>query len=180
MTAELSGSHDGHGLRIGIVVARFNKYITSRLLEGARSALSQCGVSDEDVTVAWVPGSFELPLIASKMAASGRYDAVACLGAVIRGETDHYVHIAGQAATGIASAALETGVPVVFGVLTTDTVEQAMDRSGGEECEHVDAPLGSSKPELENSNGPLGGNTGYSAGLSAVETANLIKQLGPS
>lgn len=178
MTAELAGSHDGQGLRIGIVVARFNEPITSKLLEGARSALSQTGVSDEDVTDAWVPGSFELPLIAKKMAETGRFDALVCLGAVIRGETDHYLHVSQQAARGIASAALDTGVPVIFGVLTADTVAQAMDRAGGEDNKHTEVALGSSKPGLEGgSTDQVQGNAGYSAALAAVETANLTKQL---
>ncbi len=178
MTAELAGSHDGQGLRIGIVVARFNEHITSRLFEGARSALSQSGVSDEDVTVAWVPGAFELPLIAKKMAETGRFDALVCLGAVIRGETDHYLHVSKQAASGISNVALDTGVPVMFGVLTTDNIGQAIVRAGGKDGKHIDTPLGSSKPELNpNSSDEVRGNTGYGAALAAVETANLAKQL---
>ena len=151
MSRELQGGLRGEGLRIGVVVARFNDFITSRLLEGARAALESHGVSDDDVTVASVPGSFELPLAARKMAESGRYDAVICLGAVIRGETDHYEHVAGEAAKGIAAASLSSGRPVIFGVLTTDTLEQAINRAGGKS-----------------------GNNGYAAGVAAIEMANLM------
>ena len=139
MTDGLRGGLEGQGLKIGIIVSRFNGRVTSRLLEGARAALATHGVDDQDITVASVPGSFEIPLVAKKMADSHRYQAVVCLGAVIRGETDHYVHIAGEASRGIAAASLDTGVPVVFGVLTTDTVEQAMDRAGGEHGEFIEA-----------------------------------------
>jgi len=154
MTRELHGSLDGSGLRVGIVVATFNDFITSRLLEGAKAALSAHGVRDDDVTVASVPGSFEIPLVAKKMAESERYDAVICLGAVIRGETGHYEHVAGEAAKGIANVSVSTGVPVIFGVLTTDTLEQAINRAGGKS-----------------------GNNGYHAGVGAVEMANLIRAL---
>ena len=154
MARELQGNLQGEGLRIGIVVARFNEFITSRLLEGAKSGLSSHSVRDEDVTVAWVPGSFEIPTVARKMADSRRYDAIVCLGAVIRGETDHYEHVAGEAAKGIAGASLSTGTPVIFGVLTTDTVEQAINRAGGKQ-----------------------GNNGYSAAVSAIEMANLGRAL---
>ncbi len=151
MSRELQGGLRGEGLRVAIVVARFNDFITSRLLEGARAALESHGVSEDDVTVASVPGSFELPLAAKKMAESGSYHAVICLGAVIRGETDHYEHVAGEAAKGIAAASLSSGRPVIFGVLTTDTLEQAINRAGGKQ-----------------------GNNGYSAGLAAIEMANLL------
>ena len=151
MSRELQGGLRGEGLRVAIVVARFNDFITSRLLEGARAALESHGVSDDDVTVASVPGSFELPLAAKKLAESGKYDAVICLGAVIRGETDHYEHVAGEAAKGISAASLSSGRPVIFGVLTTDTLEQAINRAGGKQ-----------------------GNNGYSAGLAAIEMANLL------
>ena len=154
MTRDLRGGLDGDGLRLGIIVATFNDFITSRLLEGAKSALSAHGVRDDDVTVASVPGSFEIPLVAQKMADSGHFDAVICLGAVIRGETDHYEHVAGEAAKGIASAAASTGVPVTFGVLTTDTVEQAINRAGGKQ-----------------------GNQGYNAAVAAIEMANLVRAL---
>ena len=157
MSRELKGDLQGEGLKIGLVVARFNEFITSRLLEGAEASLASHGVKDDDVTVASVPGSFELPLIAKKMTESGSYDAVICLGAVIRGETDHYEHVAGEAAKGVAAAAASTGVPVIFGVLTTDTVEQAINRAGGKQ-----------------------GNTGYNAGIAAIEMANLVRALDSS
>ena len=154
MSVELQGGADGEGLRIAIVVATFNEFITSKLLDGARAALSRHGVRDGDVSVASVPGSFELPLVAKKLAESGQHDAVICLGAVIRGETDHYEHVAGEAAKGIANAGLSSGVPVIFGVLTTDTLEQAINRAGGKQ-----------------------GNNGYGAGLAAIEMANLVRAL---
>ena len=154
MTRELRGGLDGAGLRLGIVVASFNDFITSRLLEGAKRALSAHGVGDDDVTVASVPGSIEIPLIAHKMASSGHYDAVICLGAVIRGETDHYEHVSREAATGITNASVSTGVPVSFGVLTTDTLEQAINRAGGKQ-----------------------GNQGYDAAVAAIEMANLVRAL---
>ena len=154
MTQEVRGDLRGQGLRVGVVVARFNDFITSRLLEGAKAALSSHGVRDEDITIASVPGSFEIPLTAKKLAGSGRFDAVICLGAVIRGETDHYEHVAGEAAKGIAAVALATGVPTIFAVLTTDTVEQAINRAGGKQ-----------------------GNSGYSAGVAAIEMANLVRAL---
>jgi 6,7-dimethyl-8-ribityllumazine synthase len=154
VSTDIQGEIQGSGLRIGIVVAKFNDFITSRLLEGAKAALSTHGVREEDITVVSVPGSFELPLVARKMAESGRHDAVICLGAVIRGETDHYEHVAGEAAKGIANASVSSGRPVIFGVLTTDTLEQAINRAGGKQ-----------------------GNNGYSAGLTAIEMANLMRAL---
>ena len=154
MSVEFQGGMNGEGLRIGIVVAAFNEFITSKLLDGARTALARHGVRDDDVSVASVPGSFELPLVAKKLAESGQHDAVICLGAVIRGETDHYEHVAGEAAKGISNAAMSTGVPVIFGVLTTDTLEQAINRAGGKQ-----------------------GNNGYGAGLAAIEMANLMRAL---
>ena len=154
MTRDIQGALGGDGLRVGVVVARFNELITSRLLEGAKSGLTRHGVADGDVTIVHVPGSFEIPVAARALAKSGRYDALICLGAVIRGETDHYMHIAGQAAKGISDVSLSTGVPVAFGVLTTDTVAQAMDRSGGSK-----------------------GNAGHSAALVAIEMANLLRIL---
>ena len=137
-----------------IAVARFNEFITEKLLAGAIAGFTQHGVPDERITVVEVPGSFELPLVAKRLAASGRYAAVICLGAVIRGETAHFEHVAGQAAAGIARAAYDTGVPVIFGVLTTDTVEQAMNRAG--------LKLG---------------NKGYEAAVGAIEMADLLRQL---
>ncbi len=154
MTQEVRGDLRGQGLRVGVVVARFNDFITSRLLDGAKAALSGHGVRDEDITIASVPGSFEIPLTAKKLAGSGRFDAVICLGAVIKGETDHYEHVAGEAAKGISAVALATGVPTIFGVLTTDTLEQAINRAGGKQ-----------------------GNSGYSAGVAAIEMANLMRAL---
>ena len=148
------GELSGAGLRIGIAVSRFNEVVTSRLLAGARSALERHGVHEDDVDVAWVPGAFELPLVARKLAASGRYQAVICLGAVVRGETPHFEYVAGAAARGIADAARDTGVPVIFGVLTPNTLEQALERAGGK-----------------------AGNKGYDAAVSAIEMANLLRSL---
>jgi len=172
---ELRGTHDGHGLRIGIVSAKFNEVITARLLRGALTALYEHSVSLGDIDVARVPGSFEVPAVARAMAKSGSYDAVICLGAIIRGETDHYAHIANIAARGVADASAETGVPVIFGILTTNTVEQALDRSGGQDGETVKELLYQRKSGP--GGGVLKGNVGYSAGLDAIEMANLMRQL---
>ena len=131
MPKEIKGDMNGQGLHIGVVVARFNEVITTKLLDSAVETLIRHGVRDEDITFSWVPGSFELPVVAKAMAKSGRYQAIICLGAVIRGETSHYDLVASQAASGISSVALETGVPAIFGVLTTENVEQALDRAGG-------------------------------------------------
>ncbi len=144
----------GQGLRIGIVVARFNDLITRSLLEGARDALRRHGVDDAGVEVAWVPGSFELPLVARRLARSGRYDAVLCLGAIIRGATAHFDYVAAQAAAGIAAAARESEVPVIFGILTTETIEQALERAGTK-----------------------AGNKGAEYAVSAIEMANLLTLL---
>ena len=152
---EYAGTHQGRGLRFAIVVSRFNSFITDRLLDGARSALLAHGVAELDVTVAFVPGAFELPLAAKRMAESNGYDAVLCLGCVIRGETDHYEHVAGAAARGVMDAGLDTGVPVLFGVLTTDTVEQARERAGIE------------------------GNKGAETAMAALEMATLLRSLCP-
>ena len=154
MSPEVRGSQQGHGLRVAIVAARFNESITRRLLEGAQDGLARHGVPTEDTLTLWVPGSFELPLMAQTLAESGRWDAVVCLGAVIRHETEHYRYIAGEAARGIAEVGRRTGVPVVFGVLTTDTEEQAAERAGGK-----------------------AGNKGYDAALTAIEMANLLRKL---
>ncbi len=143
---------DGSELRIAVVVARFNEDITSRLLEGALKAAERYAVKEN--TVNWVPGSFELPVVAQKLAKSGRFDAVVCLGCVVRHETDHYRYIAGEAASGIQRASLDTGVPCIFGVLTCDTREQALDRAGGEQ-----------------------GNSGEGAMQTAIEMANLLRSL---
>lgn len=145
---------DGPGLRVGVVVARFNDFVTRPLLTGALETLERHGVADAAITVAWVPGAFELPVIAKAMAQSGRYDAVICLGAVLRGETDHYEMVAGQAARGIAAVGLDTGVPAIFGVLTADNMDQAINRAGGKS-----------------------GNIGSNAAAAAVETARLLQAI---
>ncbi|APH04547.1 6,7-dimethyl-8-ribityllumazine synthase [Bacillus weihaiensis] len=150
----LEGHLIGSGLKVGIVVARFNEFITSKLLGGAEDALRRHGVQAEDVTVAWVPGAFELPLVAKRMAESGKYDAVITLGTVIRGATTHYDYVCNEAAKGVSQASLSTGVPVVFGVLTTETIEQAVERAGTK-----------------------AGNKGYEAAVTAIEMGNLLKTL---
>ncbi len=151
--------HEGEwragNLKVGIVVARFNELITNRLLEGAVETWRRIGGSETSLEVAFVPGAFELPLVAKTMAASGRFDAVICLGAVIKGATDHYDYVCGQTASGVMQAGLSTNVPVIFGVLTTDTIEQALERAGTK-----------------------AGNKGADAILAAVETANLLAKLG--
>lgn len=124
------GMLDGKGIRIGIVAARFNEFIVSKLLGGCEDTLLRHGVAPDDIAVAWVPGAFEIPLIATRMARSGQYDAVIALGAVIRGSTDHYQYVCAEVSKGIAAASLSTGVPVMFGVLTTDNIEQAIERAG--------------------------------------------------
>ena len=146
---------DGTGLKIGVVVARFNDFITGRLLEGCRDALVRNGVSDDDIEVAYVPGCFEIPIVAQKMAASGSFDAVVTIGAVIRGSTSHFDYVAGQVSRGVASAAMATGVPVIFGIVTTETIEQAIERAGARLT-----------------------NRGFEAGLSAIETALVLAQIG--
>ncbi len=128
---ELAADGNGEGLRVCIVVAQWNAFVTHKLLDGARSGLGERGVRAEDITVAWVPGSFEVPAATRWAAGSGKFDAVIAIGTVIKGETDHYEHIAGQAAAGIMETSQTTGVPVAFGVLTCDTAEQALDRAGG-------------------------------------------------
>ena len=148
------GRLDATGLRVAVLASRFNETITKSLLDGALSALRRHGLDDASITVAWVPGAFELPVAAKRLAASGEFDAVVCLGAVIRGATGHYEHVAGQCAAGIQRAQLDTGVPVVFGVLTTDTVEQAIERAGTK-----------------------AGNKGYEAAETAIEMADLLRQL---
>ncbi len=148
------GQLRGAGVRVAIVASRFNLDVTERLLAGAREALDAHGVDPELVVVAWVPGAFELPLAAQRLASSGDFDAVVCVGAVIRGETDHYTHVATQCAAGLQRAQLDTGVPVVFGVLTTDTIEQALERAGTK-----------------------AGNKGYEAAETALEMVDLLRQL---
>ena len=149
------GTLDGAGLNIAIAVGRFNETVTTRLLAGARTALERHGVKDDNVVVAWAPGAFELPLVARAFAESGSYDAVVCLGAVIRGETPHFDFISAEAARGIGQVAADTGVPVIFGVITPNTVEQALDRAGGK------------------------ADKGYDAVVSAIEMANLMRQIRP-
>jgi len=144
----------GTGLRFALVVSRFNEFISRKLLEGALDALGRHGVVGDDVEVAWVPGSFEIPLVARRLAESGRYHAVICLGAVIRGATPHFEYIAAEVAKGVAHVGLETGVPVLFGVLTTDTIEQAVERAGTK-----------------------AGNKGFDAAMGAIEMANLMRKL---
>ncbi|MFQ5931970.1 MAG: 6,7-dimethyl-8-ribityllumazine synthase [Nitrospiraceae bacterium] len=151
---ELAGKLDAAGIRVGLVVSRYNEFVTSRLLAGAVDVLTKAGTSEEDIEVAWVPGAFEIPLVARRLARSGRFDAVICLGAVIRGETPHFEYIGREASRGIAQASWETDLPVIFGVLTTDTVEQAMERAGA--------------PER---------NRGAEAARTAIEMASLMKQL---
>ena len=152
--ATFQGELSGSGLRIAVVVARFNEEVTSRLLAGARTALEKHGVRAEDVDVAWVPGAFELPFAARKLAETQRYDAVVCLGAIIRGQTAHFDFISAEVARGIGEAARDTGVPVIFGVITPDNLEQALDRAGGKH-----------------------GNKGWEAAVSAIEMAALLEDL---
>jgi 6,7-dimethyl-8-ribityllumazine synthase len=148
------GQLRGQGMRIALVCSRFNDLITERLLAGARDGLTRHGVDEGSVSVAWAPGAFELPLVARQLAASGEYDAIITLGAVIRGATGHYEHVAGQCAAGVQRAQLDTGVPVVFGVLTTDTIEQAVERAGTK-----------------------AGNKGFEAAMTAIEMVDLLRQL---
>ena len=142
------------GIKVGIVCARFNEFIVSKLLGGCEDVLLRHGVQPDDISVAWVPGAFEIPLIASKMAKSGKYDAVIALGAVIRGSTSHYDYVCSEVSKGVANVALNSDIPVMFGVLTTDTIEQAIERAGSK-----------------------AGNKGYECALGAVEMVNLIRQL---
>jgi 6,7-dimethyl-8-ribityllumazine synthase len=151
---EIRGDDTGRGRRFALVVSRFNEIVTAKLLEGALDCLRAHEVAEGDLLVAWVPGAFELPLVARRLASSGEYDAVICIGAVIRGETAHFDHVAGQAALGIRAAAEAGGVPVIFGVLTTDTLEQAMDRAGGKH-----------------------GNKGWDSAMAAMETCSVLEQL---
>lgn len=149
-------TYEGHlvgtGLKVAIVVSRFNELLSSRLLSGAQDGFVRHGVAAEDVDVAWVPGAFEIPMVAGKLAASGRYDAVVALGVVIRGGTPHFEYVAAEVSKGIAKIGLDTGVPVMFGVITADTIEQAVERSGTK-----------------------AGNKGWEAALGAIEMANLMK-----
>lgn len=154
MAKRYVGKLVGEGLKFGVVVSRFNEFITSKLLDGAQDTLARHGVKEADVDVAWTPGSFEIPLIAKKMAESGKYDAIICLGAVIRGGTPHFDYIAAEVSKGIASVSLETGLPVILGVITADTLEQAIERAGTKS-----------------------GNYGSQAALHAIEMANLGKAI---
>lgn len=162
MRPTYEGRRQGSGLRIGVVVSRFNELVTDLLLEGTLDGLAELGVDRSSITVAHVPGAFELPLVAQRLAASGDHDAVICLGAVIRGETDHHIHVGGQAAAGCQRVQLDTGVPVVLGVLTTDTLEQALARAGA-------GPDGAG--------GAPHSDKGHDSAVAAVEMADLLRQL---
>lgn len=155
MVKTMVGNVVGTDLKIGIVVARFNEFITNKLLDGALDALERHGVSEENIDVAWVPGAFEIPLIARKMAELDKYDAVITLGTVIRGSTPHFDYVCNEAAKGVANASVETGKPVIFGVITTETIEQAIERAGTK-----------------------AGNKGAESAVSAIEMANMIKMIG--
>ncbi len=150
----IEGKLDATGLKFGIVVGRFNSFIGDRLLEGALDALVRHGAKEEDIEVAKVPGAFEIPLAVQKMAATGRYDALICLGAVIRGATPHFDYVASEVSKGIAQVSLKTGIPIAFGVLTTDSIEQAIERAGTK-----------------------AGNKGFEAAMTAIETAQLFRSI---
>jgi 6,7-dimethyl-8-ribityllumazine synthase len=152
MSKPIEGMLVGKGLKFGLVVSRFNDFLTQKLLDGAQDALLRHGVAQADIDVAWVPGSFEIPLIAKKLAQTKRYDAIICLGAVIRGGTPHFEYISAEVTKGIAMVGLETGLPVIYGVITADSLEQAIGRAGTKE-----------------------GNQGFKAAVSAIEMANLVK-----
>ena len=151
----IEGKMTQDGIKVGIVVARFNEFITAKLLGGAKDGLVRHDVPEENIDVAWVPGAFEIPLIAKKMAKSGKYDAVICLGAVIRGATSHYDYVCNEVSKGIASVSLESEIPVMFGVVTTENIEQAIERAGTK-----------------------AGNKGYDCALGAIEMINLVRQIG--
>lgn len=150
----IEGKVVASGIKVGIVAARFNEFITNKLVGGAIDGLVRHDVKENDIDVAWVPGAFEIPLIAQKMAATGKYDAVICVGAVIRGSTSHYDYVCSEVSKGIANVSLNAGIPVMFGVLTTDTIEQAIERAGTK-----------------------AGNKGYDCALGAIEMVNLIKNI---
>lgn len=154
MATILQGDFAGKSRKFGIVISRFNEFISGKLLEGALDGLKRHGVADEDITVAWTPGAFEIPLIARKLAESKKFDAVIALGCVIRGATPHFDYVAGEAAKGVGQASMQTGVPIIFGVLTTDTIEQAIERAGTKS-----------------------GNKGFDAAVAAIEMANLLRKL---
>jgi len=151
---ELSGDLNGQGLRVAVVVARFNELVTRPLLNAAIGTLTRYGVVDDDINVVWVPGAFELPVVAKSLAKTSRFDAIVCLGAVIRGETGHYDMVAGNAARGISQVGVDTGVPTIFGVLTTENMDQALNRAGGK-----------------------AGNMGANAATAAIETARLVQAI---
>ena len=150
----LEGKVVAEGIRVGIVASRFNEFITNKLVGGALDGLKRHNVDEAQVDVAWVPGAFEIPLIASKMEKSGKYDAVICVGAVIRGNTSHYDYVCNEVSKGIASVSLDSGIPVLFGILTTENIEQAIERAGTK-----------------------AGNKGYDCALSAIEMVNLIREI---
>jgi 6,7-dimethyl-8-ribityllumazine synthase len=150
----IEGKLDAKGLKFGIIIARFNEFISGKLLTGCLDGLKRHGADDKNIDVIWSPGAFEIPLIAKKMAAGKKYDAVICLGAVIRGATPHFDYVAAEVSKGVAQAGLETGFPVIFGVLTTDNIEQAIERAGTKS-----------------------GNKGFDAALAAIEMANLMKEI---
>jgi 6,7-dimethyl-8-ribityllumazine synthase len=155
MPKTFEGQLVADGLKFGLVASRFNEFITSKLLEGSIDGLKRHGVADSDIAIAWVPGAFEIPMVAKKMAESGKYDAVICVGAVIRGSTPHFDYVAAEVSKGIAQVGMKTGVPVIFGVITTDNIEQAIERAGTK-----------------------AGNKGFEAAESAIEMANLLKSMG--
>ena len=150
----LEGFYEGKGLKIAIVASRFNEFITSKLIGGAEDCLRRHNVDEDNITLAWVPGAFEIPLVAKKLAKSGKYDAIICVGAVIRGATSHYDYVCAEVSKGIASVSLETGIPVLFGVLTTDTIEQAIERAGTK-----------------------AGNKGYDCAMSALELVHVLRKV---
>lgn len=151
---KIEGNLIGNGKKFAIAASRFNEFIVSKLICGAEDGLVRHGVNDEDISLVWVPGAFEIPLMAKKLAKSGKYDAIICLGAVIKGSTSHYDYVCAEVSKGIASVGLETDTPIIFGVLTTDNIEQAIERAGTK-----------------------AGNKGYDAALSAIEMANLTSQI---
>ena len=154
MGKNFEGKLLGEGLKFGLVISRFNEFISKKLLEGAQDALLRHGVKEDDIDIAWTPGSFEIPLVAQKLAQTKKYDAVICLAAVIRGGTPHFQYIAAEVTKGIAKVGLEAGLPVIYGVITADTLEQAVERAGTK-----------------------AGNKGFDAAVSAIEMANLVKSV---
>ena len=155
MSKHFEGKLLGEGLKFGLVISRFNEFITKKLLEGAQDALLRHGVKEEDIEIAWTPGAFEIPLVAKKLAQTKKYDAVICLATVVRGGTPHFEHIAAEVTKGIAKVGLEADLPVIYGVITADTLEQAIERAGTK-----------------------AGNRGFDAAMSAIEMANLLRSIG--